>query len=50
MFISIVISSNRLYKNSGDWDKSSRSLLIFSICTINLSYMAVIMYMAMYIA
>ena len=46
MFISIAISSNRLYKNSGACDKSSRPLLIFSICTINLSYAAIIMYMA----
>lgn len=46
MFISIAISSNRLYKNSGNYDKSSRPLLVFSICTINLSYMVIIVYMA----
>ena len=46
MFISIAISSNRLYRNSGNYDKSSRPLLVFSICTINLSYMVIIVYMA----
>ena len=46
MFISIAISSNRLYKNSGVYDKSNRPLLVFSICTINLSYMVIIVYMA----
>lgn len=46
MFISIAISSNRLYKSSGASDKGSRPLLLFSICTINLSYTVIIVYIA----